>query len=349
MIQPLNAFGALLAHFTGSKAHNIHLRSYAQTMKLSLSEYGIKSSNKIFSVKYQNKFNKKLNLYQFSGEEEFYKSLGLSYIPPELREDNGEIELAKINKLPDLIETKDVKGDFHLHSSFNIEPSHDLGSSSIDEMFKKAKSLGYQYMAFSEHNPSITNHSINQIKTLLSRRNSYIEHLNTSTKSVHIFKMMEIDILANGQLALSDDILDCLDAGIASIHSGFIQDRQSMTKRIINGLSHDKIKILGHPTGRLLNQREGYEADWREIFSFSLKNNKALEINAYPTRLDLPDTLVHEAVKMGVLLVIDTDSHAEEQMELMKFGVAVARRGWAKADNVVNTWPLSKVKKWLLD
>lgn len=333
MTQPKESFGSLLQHLTGSKNHNIKLREIALKKGLSLSEYGIK--------------NRKGKLTRFPTEKAFYEALGLDFIPPELREDQGEIEASLIHKLPKLIEAKDIKGDLHIHSSFPIEPSHDLGKDSMEDMLKKAKSLKYSFFGFSEHNPSISKHTNNQIYSILTKRKAKIEQLKLSSKSIRIINLLEVDILSNGDLAIDDKALGYVDMIIASVHSSFDQSREDMTKRVLTALSHPKVKILGHPTGRLLNQRKGYELEWNKIFDFCKKNNKALEINAWPLRLDLPDTLVREAVKKGVTMVINTDSHSVGQMDMMRYGVAVARRGWATQNNIVNTWDWTKFAKWL--
>ncbi len=332
MVQPPEGFGALLQHFTGSKDHNVHLREYALKKGLSLSERGIKNV-------------KTGKMQKFKTEEEFYSAIGMSWIPPEMREDSGEIELAINNKLPKIVELKDIKGDFHIHSSFAIEPSHDLGKNSITEMLKKAELLGYEYLGFSEHNPSISKHTNRQIVDLIKKRNEEIDILKEAS-NVAIFKLMETDILPSGKLALPDNALEQLDGTIVSIHSVFKMDKNEMTKRVLSGLSHPKAKILAHPTGRLLNERYGYDLDFEQIFQFCKENNKALEINAYPNRLDLTDTLVRLAIEAGVKFTINTDSHASYQMDLMKYGVAVARRGWAIKSNIVNCLNYIEVVKW---
>lgn len=335
MVQPPERFGALLQHFTGSKEHNIALREYALKKGLSLSEYGIK------------KVGKRKKIQAFDSEEKFYKALGLAFIPPEMRENTGEIELAIKYRLPKLVELTDIKGDFHIHSNFQIEPSHDLGKNSMQEMADKAKKLGYKYLAFSEHNPSVSQHTRQQIYEIMLKRNKEIEQIRKNNKNIRIFSMLEVDILANGSVALDDKSFSLLDACQVSIHSSFSRDKKSMTQRVLAGLTHPKAKILSHPTGRLLNQRPGYELEWDTVFDFCLKHNKALEINSWPQRLDLPDALVREAIKYGVKFVINTDSHAVDQMTLMKFGVAVARRGWATKDDIVNTFEYNKLDKWL--
>lgn len=327
--------GSLLQHFTGSKAHNIKLREHALKKGLSLSEKGIKHL-KEDSVK------------TYDTEEKFYKALGMEWIPPEIREDTGEIELALKAEVPELIELKDIKGDFHLHSSFPIEPSHDMGSSSIKEMVEVAKQMKYKYIGFSEHNPSTGNHSGQQIYSLIKDRNDEIDKIQKNNKDIRLFKLLETDIQPSGSLAIDDKALSLLDASIVSIHSVFSMPREKMTKRIIKGLSHPKAKILAHPTGRIINERSGYDVDWDELLVFVKTHNKALEINSWPTRLDLPDEIVRMAVDAGVLLIIDTDSHEKSQMNLMQYGVSVARRGWATKENIVNAWPVKKFEQWLL-
>lgn len=334
MVQPEAAFGSLLQHFTGSKNHNVALREYALKKGLSLSEKGIK-------------ILKTGKMLTFTTEEDFYEALGLDWIPPEIREDSGEIELAIKHKLPKLLEQSDIKGDFHLHSSFPIEPSHDMGRASILEMTQRALELNYNYLGFSEHNPSISKHTAAQIVDLVKQRNDEIDKIQLRYKNIKIFKGMETDILPTGELALPDNALELLDYSIVSVHSVFSMDREKMTKRILKGLSHPKARILAHPTGRLLNSRPGYEIDLDEIIDFCVKNNKAIEINAYPNRLDLTDTLIKHAIQLGASLVIDTDSHALLHMDLMEYGVSIARRGWATKKNILNASKLDEIAKWM--
>jgi len=337
MTQPVKSFGSLLQHFTGSKNHNVHLREYALKNGMSLSEKGIKKN-----------INGKEKLLKFDTEESFYSELSMDWIPPEIREDTGEIELALKHSLPKLIELSDIKGDFHLHSSFPIEPSHDLGKNTIEEMISKAKSLHYEYIAFSEHNPSISKHTSSQIYDLILKRNEEIYRIEDLYK-IKIVKMLEVDILPNGNLAIDDKALDKLDAIIVSIHSVFSMDQRQMTKRVISGLSHPKAKILAHPTGRLLNKRNGYELIWDELFDYVKKNKKILEINSWPYRLDLPDTLIRKAKELGIKFAINTDSHASDQMDLMRYGVAMARRGWAEKNDIINAMSYNEMTKYLLN
>src|SRR3989344_962604 len=337
MVQPPNALGSLLQHFTGSKNHNITLREFALKKGLSLSEYGIKRRME----------NGKWKMENYDSEEKFYTALGLDWIPPEMRENTGEIELSERHKLPRLVELKDINGDLHLHSSFPIEPSHDLGKNTIKEITEKAEIMGYQYIGFSEHNPSISKHTKTQILSLIKARNKEIDQILSGNKNIRILKLLEIDVLPNGSLAVSNEGLNLLDGAVVSIHSSFNMDENEMTKRVILGLTHPKAKILAHPTGRILNERSGYELDWEKIFNFCKKNNKALEINSWPSRLDPPDPIIRLATEKEVKFIINTDSHALWQMELMMFGVAIARRGWAKKSDILNNLSYNEFVKWL--
>src|SRR3989344_3319485 len=330
MIQPPDAFGALLQHFTGSKNHNIHLRELALKRGFSLSEYGIKA---------------KVRLMKFRKEEEFYKFLGLDFIEPELREDMGEIESAQTHTLPELIELEDIKGDIHLHSSYPIEPSHDLGANTFEDIIEKAKSLGYEYIGFSDHSPSHSTHTKQQIIDLIGKRSQKIEQLKSSSKDIGILNLLEIDILASGELSIPEESLKFLDGSLAGIHSSHRQDKKTMTKRILVACNSPYVQVVSHPTGRLLQERESYEVDWPRIFEVCVKTKTMLEINAWPNRLDLPDALVREAVGAGVKLIINSDSHQINQMDNMRFGVAVGRRGWATAKDIANTLPWVEFRK----
>ncbi len=339
LVLPPSQFGSLLQHFTGSKNHNVALREYSLKKGFSLSERGIKL---------QNKDGK---LTEFDSEEKFYNHLGLDWIPPELRENTGEIEAAINHSLPNLIELKDMKGDLHIHSNYHIDSSHDYGNATMEQMLDRALELGYSYFAFSEHNPSVMNHSPQEMYEILKKRYNKIEQLkekyNKGKKSIRIINLLEVDILASGELAIDEKSLEFVDACIVSVHSSFHTPRDAMTKRILKGLSHKKAKILAHPTGRLLNARPGYEVDFDKLFAFCKAHNKALEINAWPERLDLPDTLVKEAKEQGIKFAINTDSHAITHMDNMFYGVAVARRGWCEKNDVVNAWDFEKFCKWL--
>ncbi len=339
-VQDADSYGAMLQYFTGSKNHNIKLRTYALSKHLSLSEYGIKEG-------------KKNVIKKFKTEETFYEYIGMPWIAPELREDHGEVEAAIHHKLPKLVEPSDIRGDFHIHTNYNLEPSHDLGRSGLVEILDRAASLGYAYIGISDHNPSVGNHTEEQIIDIMKRRKAFYEQQYSSwskknKNSVQLFIMLEIDINPDGDLALPTKAFEYIDAAIISIHSSFQQTRDDMTKRLIKAINaHPKVKIIGHPTGRLLGKREGIEVNWKEIFSLAVEKQIALEINAHPYRLDLPDVLVYDAIKQKVPLVIDSDTHGLGDIENMPYGVSVARRGWAEKDDIWNTFSYNDISKWL--
>lgn len=351
MVVDPSSYGSLLQHFTGSKHHNIALREYALKRGLSLSEYGIK-------IKESN------TLVKFADEKSFYNFLGLDFIPPELREDTGEILAAQDHKLPDLISLSDIKSDLQIHSDFDVETSHDLGESSMEEIVKKASELNYEYIAFTEHNPSRSRHSKIQILDILKRKREKVISLNEKLDSIKeqlnysmngnkilgvkkVFNSLEIDILPDDRLSIPDEALDLLDFALVSIHSSFRQSKEEVTQRIISALSYPKVKILAHPTARKINEREGVDADWVKIFDFCVKNDKWVEINADPMRLDLPDFLVREALNLGVKFTLGTDSHHKDSLDNMQWGVSVARRGWASKKDIINCLDLGDFEKRL--
>ncbi|KKQ09543.1 hypothetical protein A2858_01245 [Candidatus Daviesbacteria bacterium RIFCSPHIGHO2_01_FULL_36_37] len=335
------SYGALLQHFTGSKNHNIKLRTLALKKGLSLSEDGVKKvgSGKLIEVK---------------SEEEFYKLLGMDTPAPEIREDVEEIEAALEYKLPDLIELKDIKGDLHLHSNFQIEhPSHGPGANPIEDIVKRAEELGYEYVGISDHPPAQGTESKEGIIRWVEKRTKFIQNIQKGNKSIRVLNGLEIDILSDGSLSVPDEALKTLDYCIAGIHHGHRGTPEQITKRILKALENPYVDILAHPTGRLLNERGSYDADWEEIFKFAAKNErssssskKLMEINGYPNRLDLRDDLVRLALKFGVKFVIDTDAHEVDQMDNMRFGVSVARRGWVESKDVVNSWEWKKFAEW---
>jgi DNA polymerase (family X) len=335
-----DSYGALLQHFTGGKNHNIKLRNYALDHGFSLSEDGIKilKSGKVVPMK---------------TEEEFYKLLKMDVPPPEIREDGGEIEAAlhsaqgKEPGLPNLVEFKDIKGDLHLHSNFPIEnPSHGPGADSIEAIVKKAIELKYDYVGISDHPPGHGKAGSKKIIEWVQKRTKFIQEIQKSTKSVRVLNGLEIDILPDGSLSVPDEALELLDYCIAGIHSAHRGGQDLITKRLLAALASPHVDIISHPTNRLLNERESSDANWDEIFKIAAKNNKLLEINGYPNRLDLRDDLVREAKKIGVKFSIDSDAHALDQMHNIPFGIAVARRGWAEKEDIVNTWEWTEFKKW---
>lgn len=340
-VQKPDAYGAMLQYFTGSKNHNISLRTLALEQGLSLNEHGIKN------VK-----TGKTTFY--ATEESFYKAVGLPFFPPELREDKGEFDKAKKHELPALVELGDIKGDLHVHSNYDLHSSHDIGKHTIHELLDNASELGYEYIGFSDHNPKLSGQSESEIVDIMKRRRDTYEQQYSSWKGrvkgrIHYFLMCEVDILPDGKLALPEKAMEYVDAVIVSIHSSFTQSRATVTDRLQKAMtSHPKVRILGHPTGRLLGSREGVDADWPVVFEIAKDYDIALEINAFPERLDLPDALVYDAVKGGLKMIIDTDAHAKEHMGLMRYGVSVARRGWAKKRDIANTLGYTEFRNWLL-
>jgi len=341
------SYGNALQHFTGSKFHNIALREHSLKKGWSMNEFRIIQSQKL-KVKSQ---NRNLISKTFKTEHELYEFFDLQYVEPELREDTGEIEAAKENKLPNLVNLADVKADLQIHSDFDIETSHDLGISTAEEIVKRSEELGYEHIAFTEHNPSKSKHSEQEIVDILKKKQEAVEQLNYSLvksgyKSIKkVFNSLEIDINKDGSLPVPVKGLETLDFTLVSIHSVFDLNRRQMTDRVITALSNPKVKIFAHPTARKINEREGVELDWEEIFDFCLKNNKWIEINADPMRLDLPDLLVRDAVKLGVKLTLGTDTHEVGMIDNMRYGVDVARRGWAEKKDIINCLNLEQFEQ----
>lgn len=333
-----DSYGALMQHFTGSKNHNIHLRKLAQEKGWSLSEYGLK--------RVKGKAERGKEEVRVATEEDLYKFLGMQTPAPELREDTGEIEVGLNHRLPELVGLKDVKGDLHLHSNFPLKkPSHAPGVDSIEDIVKRAIELGYTYIGISDHSPSPTL-SKEEIKATLEKRTKVIQSINMNTKSIRVLNGLEIDILKDGTLSVADEFLQTLDYCIAGIHSGHSDSKEIITMRLIAALNNPNVDIISHPTGRLLNERNSSDADWEEVFKVAAKNKKILEINSHPVRLDLRDDLVRKAKEYGVKFIINTDAHQVEQMDNMRFGVSVARRGWAQKEDIVNTWNWTKFAEW---
>jgi len=255
-----------------------------------------------------------------------------------------------MRKLPKLVELKDIKGDLHTHTNHNWISSHDAGLSSMQEMVNKAAQLSYQYIALGDHNPSISSYSNTKLLSLIKDRKNKIDKLKSlreakgSKRPIKILNTLEIDIRANGSLSLPDKAVDMLDFATVSVHSSMKMKTDKMTQRVLAGLSHSKALILGHPTGRLINKRSSYQLNWDKIFDFCARNNKVIEINAHPKRLDLPDILVKEAIKSKVMLAINTDAHSTEHLDLMAYGLSVARRGWAQKKHILNTLTWNKLR-----
>jgi len=321
------SYGAALHYFTGSKAHNIAIRDRARDLGLKVSEYGV------FRAKDERRLSG-------AREEDVFKAVGLPFIPPELRENRGEIQAAEKGKLPQLIELADIRGDLQMHTTATD------GKNSITEMAEKAKEIGYSYIAITDHSKAVRVAGGLDEKGL-ARHLKEIEKVNGQIPGVRILKGVEVDILADGSLDLKDDILKECQVVIASVHSRFNMEEKEMTRRIIKALKNPNVNILAHPTGRLILEREPYKVNLKEVFQAALDEGVVLEINAYPDRLDLRDVDARLAKEMGAKLVISTDAHSALQIELMKFGVFTARRGWVEAKDVINTLPLEAVLKIL--
>lgn len=323
------SYGALLQYFTGSKSHNIHIRKIANDRGLSLSEYGVKKYRK----------GKITGEYlPTETEEEFYRLLELPWIPPELREDTGEIEAAlrqaqgKPGGLPKLVEDREVMGEIHVHTT------HSDGEETTESMIEEAIRLGRKYVGISDHAPSAITRGVKGAREEIFKRKGEIEKLREKFGSkINLFFGAEVNIDSKANMALPDELLKLYEYTIGSIHTSFDQPKETITKRLIAALENPYVNVLGHPTGRLLGEREAYEADWEAVFAAAEKNRKILEINSYPSRLDLPDDLVRLAKKRGIKFIISTDSHRHEHFQNLRFGAAVARRGWCEAGDIINT------------
>jgi DNA polymerase (family 10) len=324
-----DAYGAALQYFTGSKGHNVHLRGIARAKGIKVNEYGIFRGEKKLGGK---------------EEKEIYQALGMAWIEPELREDRGEIEGSLEGHLPQLLQESDIKGDLHVHSKWSD------GTSSIEEVARAALKRGYQYVAICDHTKSLRiAHGLDEPRLL--KQMDEIDRVNEKlqkekTRPFQVLKGSEVDILTDGRLDLPEKVLEKLDVVIASVHSGFKQDRQKMTKRIVRALENPLVDVLAHPSGRLLGARDPYEVEIEEVLEAAKRSGKALEINAYFERLDLNDVHCRMAKERGIRLSIGTDSHHLDQMWMISLGAAVARRGWLETKDVINTLPLKEIVKW---
>jgi DNA polymerase (family X) len=321
----VESYGAALLYFTGSQAHNIALRGLAAHRGWKLNEYGL--------------FSGKRRIAGLT-EEEIYKKLGLSFIPPELREDRGEIALAAADKLPRLVTPTDIRGDLHVHSDWTD------GTAPIEAMAEAAQARGYEYIALTDHSRRVAMaHGLDPAR--LSRQGREIDRLNAHLHGLTILKGIEVDILKDGSLDLPDASLAKLDVVVASIHSYFDLPREVQTDRMIRAMRNPHVSIIGHPTGRLIGEREPYEIDMERVIAAAHEHGCHLEINAQPDRLDLNDNYIHAAKQAGVTLVISTDAHSVDAFECIRFGVDQARRGWLTADDVINTRSLTELRKLL--
>ena len=317
------SFGAALIYFTGSKDFNIKIRKLAIKKGLKINEYGL--------------FKKDKFLFG-STEKEVFKALGMDFIEPELRENRGEIELALKGKLPKLIEVKDIKGDLHTHSQWSD------GMNSIIQMTEAAKSLGYSYIALTDHSQSLKVADGLTVERLMQKKQE-IERINSHLSGFRVLLGTEVEIDSEGNTDYKDEVLKEIDVVVAAIHSGFKQTKDKLTKRIIKACMNKHVHIIAHPTGKLWGVRDPYELDFEKIFKAAKETNTALEINSYPERLDLDDINAHAAKNSGVKLAINTDSHKTEHLKGIQFGIAVARRGWLTKADVINTLTVDNLLK----
>ncbi|OGB97249.1 MAG: DNA polymerase III [candidate division NC10 bacterium RIFCSPLOWO2_12_FULL_66_18] len=326
VVEP-DCFGAALQYFTGSKQHNIRVRELAQRKALKVSEYGV--------------FNEKTN-QRGAGrtEEEVYGAVGLPFIPPELREDGGEIEAALEGRLPTLVTVEDIRGDLQMHTTWSD------GSHSLSDLAVGVRAKGYQYMAVTDHSKSTTvagGMKEEQVLQMIAE----VRALNKKMKDFRILAGCEVDIKGDGTLDFPDEILRQLDLVLVSVHSRFKMSREEMTARIVRAVQHPLVHLLGHPTGRLIGERGAYEVDMEAVLAAARTAGTAVEINASPSRLDLNDLHARRARELGIAIAIDTDAHTVDQLDYMRFGVSVARRGWLTPRDVLNTLPEKQLISWL--
>jgi DNA polymerase (family 10) len=313
------SFGAAMQYFTGSKAHNVALRQRALKMGYTLSEYSLAELEAEKPVASRT-------------EQEIYAKLKLDYIPPEMRENLGEIDLAAQHKLPVLITEKDLRGDVHMHT---VETD---GKNTIEEMAKAAQARGYLYIAITDHSKNLAFANGLDDKRAVEHI-ARIRAVSDRMEGIRIFAGVEVDILVDGDLDLSDEVLAQMDVVVASVHSQFNQEPAKMTDRLLQAIANPNVSILGHPTGRLLLRRDSYGFDMDAVLKLAAQNRVAMELNSYPDRLDLNDVHLRQAKRHGVKIVINTDSHHTSHMEKIRFGILQARRAWLGKDDVLNTLP----------
>ncbi len=315
-------FGAALLYFTGSKSHNVKMRQIAIRKGLKLNEYGI--------------FGKDGSVKAAATEEKMYKALGMDYIAPELREDRGELEAAARHKLPELITVKDILGDLHVHSN------HSDGMNSIEEMVSAAEARGLKYVGITDHSKSeYVAHGMDDAKFM--KHIDYIQGLSDKFGEIKVLVGAEVDILKDGSLDLGDKVMDRLDYAIGSVHTSLGMDSKPMTDRISKALESGYIDILGHPTERIINGRRGIEFEFDEIAAKAAENGVAMEIDSFPERLDLNDENIIKAHASGVKFAIDTDSHSVSHFSMIRYGIGMARRGWLRKEDVINTYSINEL------
>ena len=328
-VHPPERFGTALMYATGSKEHNVRLREIALEKGLSLSEHAL--------TKKKGEGAEML----FATEQEVYAALGLPYIPPELREDRGEIQAAKANKLPKLIELKDIKADLQVHSTWSD------GKLSMLEMARAEEKRGMKVVAFTDHSVSL---GVTGGLSMEAHKKQAAEIKKTQKQlgdTIQVLHASEVEIKADGKLDYPDEFLKSLDLVLASLHTSLRQPRDKVTQRVLNAIRNPNVDIIGHPTGRLIPDREGADLDMEALFKAAAESGVALEINAHPARHDLDDVHARRANELGIPISINTDGHSEADLDLLFYGVATARRAWLEAKDVINTWPRKKLLDWL--
>ena len=326
VVEP-DCFGAALQYFTGSKQHNIRVRELAQRRELKVSEYGV----------FDGRSGKRV---AGATEEDVYRAVGLPFIPPELREDAGEIEAALADRLPTLVALADIRGDLQLHTTWSD------GAHSLADLAAGVQAKGYQYMAVTDHSKSVTV-AKGMDEARVVQMIAEVRSLNRRLKRFRVLAGCEVDILADGSLDFPDKILAQLDLVQISVHSRFKMSREEMTARIVRAVRHPLVHILGHPTGRLIGERAAYEVDMEAVLQSAKVAGIAVEINASPSRLDLNDLHARRAKDLGIPITISTDAHTMPQLDFMRYGVAVARRAWLTPGDVLNTLPDRDLLSWL--
>ncbi len=323
-----------LNYFTGSKEHNVELRGRAKKYGWSLNEYGFSE------LGVEEKRGKAKRIVKCKDEADLYKALGLDYVPPELRENTGEIEAAAQGKLPNFIETKDVRGTFHCHTTYSD------GVNTLEQMATAAQQMGWEYLGIADHS-KVAAYAGGLSEEKVKAQHKETDSLNSKMKGFRILKGTEVDILPNGDLDWSDKVLSRFEFVVASIHSSFKADEKEMTKRLVNALKNKHVTMLGHPTGRLLLAREGYPVNMIEVITCAADYGKIIEINSHPSRFDLDWRLVKFAKEKGVLISINPDAHNIKGLQDVFYGVGIARKGWLEKKDVLNTRPLKEVLNYL--
>ena len=325
-VLPPRSWGAGLQYFTGAKAHNIRTRTIAVRQGLKLSEYGLfdaESGRAVVSAT----------------EEEVYARLGLPWIPPPLREDRGEIEAGLRGELPEVVTCQDIRGDLHTHTTLTD------GLGSLEEMVAAAAERGYRYYAVTDHAPGLAMQRMTDEKALAQRRR--LRELDGAHRGMRLLHGTELNIGPEGEVDWPDDFLAGFDLCIASLHTHFRLDRRAMTRRLVQACEHPRVHLIGHPTTRLIGRRPGVDADWDEVFAACARTGTALEVNAQPDRLDLGDEHILRAREYGVKFAVNSDAHSVLHLDHLRYGVGTAQRGWLTPEDVINTWPLTRLRRFL--